>query len=307
MSRLLREMQRRMPKNSMPSGNVPDGAKGLVLALGGGALALATVYKSMFQVDAGHAAVVFSKFGGVKDRVYMPGTQFCIPWVESPVVFNTQTQDRKIRARTGNRDLQQVDMQLTVLCRPVPEALPEIYRTMGRKYEELVLPSIVNEVLKSVAAQYTANQLITQRMQVSQQIERNLKEAAKPFHMIVDNVALTHATFGSNYTSAIEAKQIALQQAEQAKYLVKQAEQDKFSTIIKAEGEAKSAKLIGEAISRDPGYIQLRQLEYAASIAETLQKHKSNKVYLDADTLLLNVLKEGDMQARLDAQGKNKR
>lgn len=89
----------------------------------------------------------------------------------------------------------------------------------------------------SADPQYTANQLITQRMQVSQQIERleikleiisikvlaellflflrNLKEAAKPFHMIVDNVALTHATFGSNYTSAIEAKQIALQQAEQ--------------------------------------------------------------------------------------------
>ena len=96
--------------------------------------------------------------------------------------------------------------------------------------------------------------------------------------MIIDNVALTHLTFGQEFTSAIEAKQIALQQAEQAKYLVKQAEQDKLSTIIKAEvcfdtlsnpnvisalvvfllkGEAESAKLIGEAIARDPGYIQV--------------------------------------------------
>ena len=63
----------------------------------------------------------------------------------------------------------------------------------------------------------------------------NLKEAARPFHMIIDNVALTHLTFGTDYTNAIEAKQIALQQAEQAKYLVKQAEQDKLSTVIKAE------------------------------------------------------------------------
>ena len=93
---------------------------------------------------------------------------------------------------------------------------------------------------------------------------------------------------GKEYTAAVEAKQVAQQDAERSRFIVDRAVQEKKSMVIKAEGEAKSAKLIGDAIKDNPGFIQLRKLEAARDIATTVSK-STNKLYLDAESLLLNV------------------
>merc|ERR1712216_598590 len=108
------------------------------------------------------------------------------------------------------------------------------------------------------------------------------------FNIILDDVAITHLTFGKEYTAAVEAKQVAQQDAERARFVVEKATQDKKSTIIRAQGEAKSAKLIGEAVRDNPGFIELRKLEAARDIATTVAK-SSNRVFLDAHSLMLNV------------------
>ena len=103
------------------------------------------------------------------------------------------------------------------------------------------------------------------------------------------------------YTAAVEAKQVAQQDAERARFVVDKAKQDKKSMIIKAEGEAKAAQLIGDAIKDNPGFIQLRKLEAARDIASTVSK-SSNRVFLGADSLLLNVTDAGtyDLAAQPD-------
>ncbi|KAK9092749.1 hypothetical protein Syun_027660 [Stephania yunnanensis] len=139
----------------------------------------------------------------------------------------------------------QVKIGLRVLTRPLPDQLRTIYRTLGEKYNERVLPSIIHETLKVVVAQYNAIQLITQREAVSREIRRVLTTRAAQFNIVLDDMSITGLTFGKEFTAAIEAKQIAAQEAERAKYVVEKAEQDKKSAIIRAQGEAKSAKLIG--------------------------------------------------------------
>ncbi|GFP94073.1 prohibitin-3 mitochondrial [Phtheirospermum japonicum] len=229
-------------------------------SLGLGATALNS---SLYTVDGGQRAVLFDRFRGVIDDTVGEGTHFLIPWLQKPFIFDIRTRPHTFSSVSGTKDLQMVNLTLRVLSRPEVNRLPDIFKTLGLEYDEKVLPSIGNEVLKAV--------------HVSALVRESLIRRAKDFNIVLDDVAITHLSYGAEFSKAVEQKQ----------FVVAKAEQERRAAIIRAEGESESAKLISDATAAaGNGLIELRKIEAAKDNVATLSRN-GNVMYLPSNNNML--------------------
>ncbi|CAM9977095.1 unnamed protein product [Ascophyllum nodosum] len=251
-----------------------------VSRLGGVVAIAAATDMCLFNVDGGQRAVIFDRFQGVKKMVVGEGTHFMIPVIQKPIIIDVRARPRTINSITGTKDLQMANISLRVLSRPLESELPRIYQELGTDFDDRVLPSLGNEVLKAVVAKYNAEELLSKREAVSTRIRDELTHRAKQFHLIMDDVSITHLTFGHEFTKAIENKQVAQQEAERQVYVVALSDQERLASIIRAEGEAEAAELISAALKESGvGLIEVRRIDTAKDIALTLANSR-NVTYL---------------------------
>jgi len=283
------------------------------VGLGLGGLAVLPSF-CMYDVDGGERAVILNMLSGVDDNVRGEGTHLRVPWLMQPKLYNIRLRPKLIQTTTGTKDLQTVTIHCRMLFKPEIAGLPTIHKTLGEDYDERVLPSIANEVLKATIAQYNAEQLLTHREHVSQQVRESIVARAKAFNILMDDVSLTHLTYGKEFARAIEDKQVAEQDAERQKFVVMRSEQERQATVIRSEAEAEAAQMISDALrerqatvirsegeaeaaqmisdalkEHGTGLIEVRRIDAAKDIAESLSK-SPNVMYLpDGQQMLLNV------------------
>jgi prohibitin 2 len=266
----------------------------------GGIVTVAAAYNCLFTVPGGYSAVLFNSIHGTKKETYGEGMHFKWPFFEKPILFDLRATARNIASSTGSSDLQMINVSLRILSRPDPMNLSHIYRTLGEDYAERVLPSIVSDESKAVVAKYTASELLTMRDIVSVKIKDQLIKRAREFNILITEVSMTELGFGKEFRQAVEAKQVAQQDSERAKFTVQRAEQEKQSSIIRARGEAESIELIGKAVSENPNFIKLRKLEAIRAIAHSIA-HSKNKVMLNSSSLLMDELGNEAQKQKTDS------
>lgn len=213
-----------------------------------GGLALASLKTCTYVVNPGYRALIMDRARGLQKTVIPEGIHFYVPFIQNIITYDCRLKSFDIHVNTGTKDLQTVDMSIRVLQRPVADKLPEIHQLLGREYEKKIFMSAGQEVIRTVVAQYDADQLLKFREEISREIKNNLTQKAKEFNIQVQDVSFMFLAFSREYAQAIEQKAVQQQLAERQKFIVLRDEELKTAQIIRSEAEADSAKLINNAV-----------------------------------------------------------
>lgn len=204
-------------------------------------------FGSFSFVPAGSVGVV-TRFGAV-NRVVYPGMVFKFPLVEDVIPMDTQTQKDQVDASAASKDLQIVSSTIAVNYHLEGSQAVVVYQNIGIDYQDRVVSPLIQEVFKATTSKYTAEQLITERELIRQQAEDTLTNKLKPYNVIVDNFNIVNFAFSTDFSQAIEQKQVAQQNLERAKIEAETA-------VTQASGQANAQKVLKDNGSLTPEYLQ---------------------------------------------------
>ncbi len=221
-------------------------------------IGLISLFSTFYIVSAGERAVLIT-LGKPSMDAQGEGLHFKIPFIQTKVIMDVKTQKYQADLTASSRDLQDVKTSIAINYRVSPELTPEIYKTIGLGYADIIVYPLEQEVNKGITAQYTAEELITKREDVRQKMKDSLTEKLMPRGIIVEEVSIVNFAFSESFNQAIEAKVTAEQNALQAKNKLEQIKYEAEQKVTSAKAEAEALRLQKSEIT--PDLIRLRSIE----------------------------------------------
>lgn len=237
----------------------------LVKKIGGGIVAvivLVILLSTFTIVRAGQKAVVLN-WGAYNGKTLEPGLHWLVPFRDKSVKMDTTVLKQEADVNAATKDLQDVTTHVALNHRIDPAHVADVYVSLTRDYETRVVVPSLQESVKAATAKYTAEELITKRAEVREEIKKLLTDKLAPHHMLVDDFNIINFSFSASFSQSIEKKVTAEQDALASKNKLEQTKYEAEQTVVSAKAQAESIKIQAEAIQQQGGenYVNLKAIE----------------------------------------------
>jgi len=222
------------------------------------ALLAIIAFQSFVIVPAGHTGVVL-QLGAVQPTVLEEGMHFRIPFIQTVIPVEVRVRKTESSQASASKDLQTVTTTVAVNYHLDGMTVNNLYQRVGLEYQTRIVDPAIGEALKAVTAQYTAEELISKRSEVSVKVKEVLASKLSAYNMILDEINITEFKFSEDFNKAIEQKQIAEQQFLKSKLDLERIKVEKEQEITKAQAQAEALGLQKQEVT--PELIKLRQIE----------------------------------------------
>ena len=252
-------------------------------------VAIILAFSMIKTVPTGYTGIL-TTFGKVEPNTVSAGVHVIAPW-QKIVKLDNRTQKVSVETDTFSKDIQQVKVSLAVNFCIDQATAQELYKTVGvNYYDSVVLPRILENV-KAVVAEYSAENLVAKRGELSDEILTRLTDDAAAYGINIISISVEDIDFTDEFTDAVERKQVATQnklaaETEQAqKTMEEQAAADRAVISAKAKAEqdviAANAELEVTKIQAEAAlYAGEKEAEMNKRIAESLTPNLVKYYYI---------------------------
>lgn len=213
-------------------------------------LALIILPNCFATVPVGSTGIMLT-MGKVEDTALSEGMHFKLPFVQRIVSMDNRVKKLELSTEAFSKDIQTVSATLAVNYRLQTEKTFAIYKSTGTAYEDNLIVPATHEVLKSVCAQYTAEELISKRAESSDKMRDELDAKLSQIGISITDFNIIDFDFSDEFISAVESKQVAEQLKKKAatenETAIAQAEREKQVSIKQSEAEAERVRIAAEA------------------------------------------------------------
>ncbi len=215
-------------------------------------LVVLLLFKPFTIVNAGERGVIM-EFGKVGDEVLGEGIHAIVPIVTSIQKLSVRVQKHQIPAQAASKDLQDVFTDVALNWHIIPERANIVFQQIGNEREvvERIINPAVEEVLKAVMARYTAEEIITNREEVKAGVDESLTTRLANYNLGVDDISLVNVHFSERFSEAVEAKQIAEQEAKRADFVALKAIKEAEADVNRAKGQSEAQRLQRETLTAE--------------------------------------------------------
>ncbi|MCH6265046.1 prohibitin family protein [Neobacillus citreus] len=213
---------------------------------------------SSTKVESGHRGVLL-QLGAVKPTILTEGFHFKIPFIQNVEQIEVRVQKEESSQSAASKDLQMVTTKVAVNYSVDPGAVNKLFQEIGLDYRTRIVEPAIAESLKAITAQYTAEELISKRPEVSAKVKEMLDKKLTKYYMLLEDINIKEFAFSEEFNKAIELKQTAEQNALKAQRDLDRIKIEAEQQVTQAQAEAESLKLKKEEVT--PELIQLKQIE----------------------------------------------